>query len=125
MGEQKGVQQELERAENNRRSEVQRAAADARRRQTKVAAYLKDHGFKGGVTGQKWLLFKTTYPLHAAAKSGNTLMVGYLLKEGADATQKDSSGRTAAEVAQRRNRSNSHAGALRLLAASTSQSAAG
>lgn len=71
---------------------------------------------KGGVTGPKKSLLSTTYPLHSAAKEGNARMVAMLLKEGADATQKNSSGRTAVQVAQKRNKAGSHAPVISALA---------
>jgi len=50
----------------------------------------------------------TTYPLHHAAELGNYHIVEMLLKEGADPDQKNSSGKTAAQIARKKNRNGSH-----------------
>merc|ERR1712203_616183 len=99
--------------------------AEARRRKSEVAAFLFEHKFKGGAGDPKKSFFKTNYPLQKAAKRGNAAMVTMLLQEGANALQKNSSGKTAAEVAQGVNKQNSHAGVLRALASSGSLRAAG
>merc|ERR1712060_444378 len=96
-----------------------------------VAIFLQVNGFTKGVTGPKQTFvvykFKTTYPLHAAAKSGNEMIVKLLLQEGADLAQVDSDGKTAAEVAQKANEQNSHSKVLRMLDPATpaTQPAAG
>merc|ERR1712060_123672 len=101
------------------------AEAEARQRKSEVAAFLSEHKFKGGAGDPKKSVFKTNYPLHKAAKRGNAAMVTMLLQEGASASQKNSWGKTAAEVAQAVNKQNSHAGVLRVLASSGSLRAAG
>jgi len=103
--------------EAEQREASERAAAAAHRRKTEVAAFLQKNGFTNGVAGPKKCMTKTKYPLHTAAKRGGAFMVEMLLQEGADATQKDSTGRTAAQVAQKENRNNSHAQVLQALAA--------
>lgn len=80
-------------------------------RRAQVDAFLKAERFAGVGSARKRML-KTTYPLHRAAEMGNGKMVEYLLAEGADPTQVDSSGRTAAQVAERKNKRGSHGGAL-------------
>merc|ERR1712060_531815 len=108
------------------RAEAMRAAeAEVRRRKSEVSAFLLEHKFKGGAGDPKKWLFKTNYPLQKAAKRGNAAMVTMLLQEGASAWQKNSSGKTAAEVAQGVNKQNSHAEVLRVLASWGSQRAAG
>jgi len=112
------VAEEAEQREAAERAEAsERAAAAAHRRKTEVAAFLQKNGFTNGVAGPKKCMTKTKYPLHTAAKRGGAFMVEMLLQEGADATQKDSTGRTAAQVAQKENRNNSHAQVLQALAA--------
>merc|ERR1712039_936046 len=112
--------------EERERAEAMRAAEEeVRRRKSEVAAFLLEHKFKGGAGDPKKSLFKTNYPLHKAAKRGNAAMVTMLLQEGASALQKNSSGKTAAEIALGVNKQNSHAGVLRILAMSGSQRAAG
>jgi len=67
----------------------------------------------------------TTYPLHRAAELGDERIVALLLKEGAATLQKDSSGRTAAQVAWRKDKGGSHKSVLRLLAVPVGRSGAG
>jgi len=105
-------------AQRGREEAAERAAAEARQREVQVAAFLQENGFAKGAAGPKHqLFFKTTYPLHAAAKLGNAAMVDMLLLAGASLAQRDSRGKTAAEVAEKANTRNSHAGVLRALAA--------
>uniref|UniRef100_A0A6T1HJK3 Uncharacterized protein n=1 Tax=Alexandrium monilatum TaxID=311494 RepID=A0A6T1HJK3_9DINO len=68
-------------------------------RKTAVMAFLKEHGFSG-VSCSKKVMMKTTFPLHVAAEAGNAKMVDMLIKEGADPDQRNSTGKTAAQVAQ-------------------------
>jgi len=103
--------------EAERREAAERAAAEARQRKAEVAAFLKQNGYTSGVAGPKRCMTKTKYPLHTAAKQGSAAMVVMLLQEGADAAQVDSSGKTAALIAQKEDRNNSHVQVLRALAA--------
>ncbi|CAK0836517.1 unnamed protein product [Prorocentrum cordatum] len=64
--------------------------------------------------GARRRLLRRSYPLHRAAELGSGQME-YLLAEGADPSQKNSSGLTAAQVATKKNRGDSHAAALRAL----------
>mmetsp|Transcript_278 Transcript_278/g.547 ORF Transcript_278/g.547 Transcript_278/m.547 type:complete len:124 (-) Transcript_278:270-641(-) len=82
-----------------------------------VERFLEEHGFTG-VNEARRSLLKTTYPLHSAAKHGDHRMILLLLEEGADALQKNSSGKTAEKVAEQRNRGGSHDAVLRALRAS-------
>jgi hypothetical protein len=59
---------------------------------------------------------KKTYPLHAAAKGADEKMLRILLDAKADASQKDSSKRTALDVARQYNYKGSHQKNLALLA---------
>lgn len=111
------------------------AAADAARKaeeerqaeqQSKAAtdAFLKEWGFAGPQAPRRKLL-KTSYAIHKAAKLGNARVVEQLIKEGADTRQKDSRGKTAAQVAQRHNGKGSHAAVLALLGAPAQPRAGG
>jgi ankyrin repeat protein len=60
-------------------------------------------------------MLRTTYPLHRAAELGDEKMVESLLAEGADPAQKNSSGKTAVQVANGKNKKGSHSGAMRVL----------
>jgi len=103
---------EAELAERERRERAEALAAQERRAQ--VGAFLKAEGF-AGVSAPRRRLLQKSYPLHRAAELGNGQMVEYLLAEGADPSQKNSSGLTAAQVATKKNRGGSHGGALRAL----------
>lgn len=97
-----------ERREESLRRERDRKAA--------VAAFLKEHGF-AKVGTKKRSLLKTTYPLHVAAQKGYSHVVAMLLDEGADPRKRNSSGKTAQEVAEECNRHGSHAAVLCVLGA--------
>lgn len=56
-----------------------------------------------------------TYPLHVAAEQRNATIVEMLLKDGANATLKNSSGKTALQVAQKMNKAGSHDAVVRIL----------
>jgi len=105
-------EEQAELAERERRERAEALAAQERRAQ--VGAFLKAEGF-AGVSAPRRRLLQKSYPLHRAAELGNGQMVEYLLAEGADPSQKNSSGLTAAQVATKKNRGGSHGGALRAL----------
>lgn len=67
----------------------------------------------------------TTYPLHCAAELADVHTVEALLKEGANRSQKDSSGKTPVQAARKKNKVGSHDGVLRLLAGEPSQARSG
>mmetsp|Transcript_23263 Transcript_23263/g.58752 ORF Transcript_23263/g.58752 Transcript_23263/m.58752 type:complete len:241 (+) Transcript_23263:80-802(+) len=121
------TREELERAEAAQEAELERMAAKERERKAAVAIFLKENGFTDGVGGKKrsFLKVSATYPLHCAAKAGNVRMLEMLLQEGADVSQKNSSGKTAAQVAEKANRNNSHAAAISVLAGATCRGSAG
>merc|ERR1719284_226372 len=108
-----------EHAEAAQRSEASGLAEERERwlRKTAVAAFLKDHGFSSVVGSKRSLVppMKTTHPLHVAAERGQVRMVDMLLKEGANVQQKNSSGKTALQVAQEKDLDGSHEGVLRVL----------
>merc|ERR1712232_581449 len=68
-----------------------------RQRKALVAAFLKEHGYSNVACAKKTML-KTKYPIHTAAKLGDSSIVAALLEEGASPSQKDSFGQTAAQV---------------------------
>eukprot|EP00406_Dinophysis_acuminata_P044444 CAMPEP_0179311466 /NCGR_PEP_ID=MMETSP0797-20121207/52700_1 /TAXON_ID=47934 /ORGANISM="Dinophysis acuminata, Strain DAEP01" /LENGTH=220 /DNA_ID=CAMNT_0021021239 /DNA_START=48 /DNA_END=711 /DNA_ORIENTATION=- len=110
---------ESARSRNHEREEAERAdlaeAAQAlERRKGLVGAFLAEHGYSGPAASRRTMT-KTKYPIHTAAKVGNPEVILALLEEGADPTQKDSAGRTALQVAQRRDRKGSHADVLHAL----------
>jgi len=110
-----GLESEAELAERQRRERQEEEERRLRQeRRAQVDAFLKTERF-AGVSSAKRRMMKTTYPLHRAAETGNSKMVEYLLAEGADPAQVDSSGRTAAQVAARKNKRGSHGGALTAL----------
>merc|ERR1719261_1019176 len=94
-------QRALEEERARQEAEQQRQAAEARRREEqaaeearmaaeaadrqKMAAFLKAHGFSGGVNAKRTQFFKSKYPLHSAVKVKDVDMVKILLREGADA----------------------------------------
>merc|ERR1712224_913262 len=91
------ARQQREREEAERAEEARRQDEARKLRQSKVAAFLKTKGF-ASVTAPKKSLLKTTYAIHAAAEAGDTEMVQFLIEAGADPAQKNSGGKTAAEV---------------------------
>merc|ERR1711933_41552 len=107
------AQQQRERAEDERlRQEKQREEELRQIRQAKVTSFLKAKGF-ASVNAPKRSMVKTTYPIIIAAEAGDPEMVEFLIKEGADPAQKNSSGKTAAEIAKKKNKKGSHDGVLR------------
>merc|ERR1712113_140461 len=100
-----------ERAEMARQAEIEQLAKE-RERKVQISAFLKKHGYTS-VSAPKRTMLKTKYPIHTAAKSGDPNIVAALLQEeGLDRTQKDSSGRTALQIAQARNKNGSHESVL-------------
>jgi len=105
-----------ERAAGRLVSEVEAQSAEAelkvqQDRQALVSAFLVEHGYKEVDTPRRtWM--KTKYPIHTAAKLGDPRLVEMLLAEGANPAQKDSLGKTAAQIAQMTNTKGSHAGVL-------------
>merc|ERR1712176_1715575 len=85
-------------------------------RKEAVSAFLKVNGFKGVAVGKKSMMM-TTYPLHCAVERCDARMVAMLLEEGASSAQKDTFGKTAEEVAKKKDRKGSHAEVLRALKA--------
>lgn len=95
-----------EEAEQERMLQEQEAADKA-----KLEAFLKEHGYKGA-NEKRTKMFKTKYPLHTAVKVNDPDMVRILLAAGADAGAKNSAGQTPAQLAQKSDKSGSHAALL-------------
>jgi len=92
-------QEEAERLkaeEESERLRVEQLAAD----QVKLEAFLKEHGYVA-VNTRKKAMFSYSFPLHTAVTVGDATIIRILLAAGADAKLKNSSGKTAAQVAQK------------------------
>merc|ERR1719188_753287 len=107
-------EQQAKEREEAERAEMERAAEEERSCQEELATFLAAHKFKGVAAAKKSLL-KTTYALHCAAELGNERVVEGLLSARAEPGQKDSKGKTAVQIAQRKDRQGSHAAVLRVL----------
>jgi len=108
--------QEAERLEHERLEEEQRL-----QRKAVLDQFYQRYGFDGvnqPRKGGSCQVFKTslTYPLHQAAELNDERIVEYLLQDGANVSQINSSKLTAAQVAKKKSKNGSHAGVLRLLA---------
>lgn len=91
-----------------------RRALEASRQEQELATFMAEHKFST-INGPKKSMLSKTYPLHCAAELGKDQVVEILLQAGADPTLRDSKGKTAADVAQRRNAKGSHAAVVRRL----------
>jgi len=80
----------------------------------KVAKFLERHGFRG-VNVPKRSILSSTYALHKAAEMADQELVAMLLAEGADPLLMNSSGKTAADVAKKKDNCGSHADVFNLL----------
>ena len=81
--------------------------------------FYKQHGFPGANEPRRsgcgvWAV-TTTYPLHCATELADARIAEMLLKAGAILVQKNSSGKTAAQVAQKKSKGGSHDYVLWLL----------
>jgi len=115
--EEERVAREVEEAKRVAKEARQRMEQERLEREQRVAAFLKQHGF-ATVNSIKRSLMSSTYPLHKAAELGDDKLVAMLLKEGAQAWQKNSSGKTAAQVAEKKNSKGSHLQVLAVLGSS-------
>jgi len=107
--------QEAERRERERLEQEQRL-----KRKAALDEFYQRYGFDGVNQPRKGgacqvLKTNVTYPLHRAAELGNEQLVEYLLQEGAQVNQMNSSKLTAAQVAKKKDKGGSHAEVLRLL----------
>jgi len=118
---------ELARLQQQRQLEEKQRLAQEREHEERKQAlqrFFTRHGFTGMNDPRKsgcavWGA-TTTYPLHCAAELADVRTVEMLLKEGAKRLQKNSSGKTALQVAQKKNKAGSHDAVLRLLAGESS-----
>eukprot|EP00438_Fugacium_kawagutii_P012046 Skav218188 [mRNA] locus=scaffold5213:260424:266628:- [translate_table: standard] len=78
-------------------------------RKAVVAKFLEKYGFSGINVAKRSLLSGSHYALHKAAELADQELVIMLLAEGADPLLRNSSGRTAADVAKKRDNCGSHA----------------
>jgi len=105
-------------ASGEEQEEAERLSAEREAREARLTAihfFLKQHGFSSVHSVKRSLFGQSTYPLHKAAELGNSQIASMLLLEGADPTQKNSSSKTAAEVAKKKDKSGSHAKVYNLL----------
>jgi len=107
--------QEAERRERERLEQEQRL-----KRKAALDEFYQRYGFDGVNQPRKGgacqvLKTNVIYPLHQAAELGNEQLVEYLLQEGAQVNQMNSSKLTAAQVAKQKDKGGSHAEVLRLL----------
>lgn len=110
------LEEELARRERAAREEMELKAKEERR--SALVSFLKEFGFTSDpldANVAKRTMMKTTYPLHCAAEAGRAPVVEMLLAEGADASRKNSAGKTAADLAQKKDKKGSHAEVLILL----------
>jgi len=111
----RSVAQEAEDASQRRHTEDGRRRAQAAERGRVLRQFLRKHGFAGVNEPRRVRLLWTSYPLHLAVEANDLRVVEVLLAEGADVSRRDSSGRTAAQVAQRRNKRGERSTMLQLL----------
>jgi len=109
-----------EQARLQREAAERRAREEERLRKEELGLFYRRHGFLDAHSPKQagcavWGA-ATTYPLHVAAELAEDRTVGLLLKEGVDTAQKNGMGKTAAQVAQKKNKGGSHDAVLRLLA---------
>merc|ERR1712004_1419 len=112
-GEQEQEQEQQRERERQEQQEAEHLAKEQERKAL-VGAFLKEHGYSD-VGRPKRTMTKTKYPIHTAAKIGDSRVVAALIEEGADPAQKNSAGRTALQVAEKLNKKGSHADAVRAL----------
>lgn len=112
--------------EQARREEAERQAL---KRTEELRAFCKQHGFADinapRRSGCSLWSATTTYPLHVAAELGRSDVVKMLLEEGVSPALKDSSGKMAAQLAQKKDRKGSHAAVLRELGGKATPGAGG
>mmetsp|Transcript_24605 Transcript_24605/g.46452 ORF Transcript_24605/g.46452 Transcript_24605/m.46452 type:complete len:194 (+) Transcript_24605:47-628(+) len=83
-------------------------------RQLCVSTFLRKHGFAAvNIPKRSWM--QRTYALHKAAELADETMIEMLLAEGADWSLRNSAGRTAADVAKKRDKCGSHATVFNML----------
>mmetsp|Transcript_36163 Transcript_36163/g.65594 ORF Transcript_36163/g.65594 Transcript_36163/m.65594 type:complete len:170 (+) Transcript_36163:3-512(+) len=108
----------IEEDEEGLEDDLAKAAAEAKLDDELLRAFLAEHGFSS-INAKRRKMIWTSCPLHVAAERKDAKMVGLLLRKGADPALKNSFGRTAAQVAEKMNKNESHSEVLRALAAAT------
>jgi len=119
-------QEEEEEKEAQRKQEAERREREQLeqehrlKRKAALDEFYQRYGFDGVNQPRKGgacqvLKTNVTYPLHQAAELGNEQLVEYLLQEGAQMNQMNSSKLTAAQVAKKKDKGGSHVEVLRLL----------
>jgi len=116
----KQEEEEAQRKQEADRRERERLEQELRlKRKAALDDFYQRHGFDGVNQPRKGacqvLKTNVTYPLHQAAELGNEQLVEYLLQEGAQVNQMNSSKLTAAQVAKKKDKGGSHVEVLRLL----------
>mmetsp|Transcript_115273 Transcript_115273/g.358040 ORF Transcript_115273/g.358040 Transcript_115273/m.358040 type:complete len:288 (+) Transcript_115273:622-1485(+) len=116
-----GARAALEQEEKARQAEkqkVEQTRKEEQKRKELLGDFYRRHGFVDANTPKHacCTALATAYPLHIAAERPEVPIVELLLQEGAEVAQKNWSGKTAAELAQQKNRGGSHDAVLRLLA---------
>jgi len=115
---------EASEAEQKRRVEDKQRQAAAAERRRALKQFLHKNGFAGVNDSKRVCLLWRSYPLHVAVEKKNLRVVEMLLAEGADPSLKNSSGRTAAEVAQRNNKKGKQATMVQILQSAAKGTAA-
>eukprot|EP00929_Paragymnodinium_shiwhaense_P119700 TRINITY_DN91592_c0_g1_i1.p1 TRINITY_DN91592_c0_g1~~TRINITY_DN91592_c0_g1_i1.p1 ORF type:complete len:418 (-),score=135.53 TRINITY_DN91592_c0_g1_i1:457-1710(-) len=77
-----------------------------------VEPFLKAHGYSDVNAAKRTWLGRTKYPLHSAVKENDPEILKLLLQAGADPMVKDSSGSTAAELAEQTGKGDSYRAVL-------------
>ncbi|CAK9088732.1 Reticulocyte-binding protein 2 homolog a [Durusdinium trenchii] len=124
--EKEAEEEEQRQAELQRQKEEEervRLEAKVQERKQRVEEFLKSNQFKDMSTPKRVqekvlglpLISKSIYPIHLAAELGDAAMVEMLLKEGASAKQKTSTGKTPAELAKKKSKGGSHDAVLKAL----------
>lgn len=108
--------QEREAREEVRKAQEQRRTLEQQEADAKVSCFLKSNGFRG-IKEARHRRLNRSFPLHVAVQKNDPEMVQLLLLGGADPAQKDSSGKTPQQLAQRFNIGDSHGKVLAMLGA--------
>ncbi|CAE7315920.1 unnamed protein product [Symbiodinium natans] len=118
----KAREAELRQKEQKEEEERARRQAREKERQQRVEEFLQAHGFVALGHAKRVqdacglpFMARTVYPIHVAAELADAGMVEMMIQEGADPTQRTSNGKTASELARKRNKGGSHDAVLRAL----------
>merc|ERR1712008_205911 len=123
LREEERLRQEQE--EEARRVETERIRAEqVTKRQEAIRSFCTKHGFNSDNLNQPrppgcTVLGATTLPFLHAAERGDADMVKMMLEEGVSPLQQNSSKKTAAQLAQKKNKGGSHDGVLQVLTNAT------